>query len=258
MNIRWTLISTLLLVRATAQAAAAPDVTDIVQRANRAAYYAGKDGKAAVTMKLSDGRIREFVILRRNADTGDDQSFYVYFTAPADVLRMTYLVHKHPGGEDDRWLFLPALNLVKRIAPGDKRTSFAGSDFLYEDVSGRGLEEDTHTLIETTETQYVVKNVPRKPASVEFSAYTVWIDKDTYIPRKAEYLDHSGKLYRRVVATQVERIQGYPTVTESRVEDLNAGSSTMNTFRTVTYDIGLDPNVFTERFLRRPPREVTR
>lgn len=234
------------------------DVDTIIARANEAAYYAGNDGHAKVTMKLSDGRTREFTILRRNADEGGDQKFYVFFTAPSDVRRMAYLVHKHPGGDDDRWLFLPALNLVKRIAPGDKRTSFVGSDFFYEDVSGRGIEEDTHKLVNTTDTQYVVKNTPKKPGSVEFSSYTVWIDKETFLPRKSEYLDKNGKLTRRVQATKVETIGGYPTVVESYAEDIASGSKTVNTFWEIRYDLGLKDRIFTERFLRRPPREVTR
>ncbi len=234
------------------------DANAIVEKANRASYYAGKDGSAKVKMVMSDGRTREFAILRRNADEGMGQKFYVYFTAPADVRKMAYLVHKRPGGNDDRWLFLPALNLVKRIAPGDKRTSFVGSDFLYEDVSGRGLEEDTHELVETTETQYVIKNTPKDPGSVEFSSYTVWIDKESFLPRKAEYLDKNGTLSRRVVADKVETVQGYPTVVESYVEDLSAGTKTVNTFADVKLDIGLKDRLFTERFLRRPPREVTR
>lgn len=231
-------------------------VDEIVRKANEASYYAGKDGRARVTMSLSDGRSREFVILRKNDQSNEDQKFYVYFEAPADVRKMAYLVHKHADGADDRWLFLPALNLVKRIAPGDKRTSFVGSDFLYEDVSGRGLDEDAHELIETTEDAYVVNNVPKDPDSVEFSSYKVWIDKQTFLPRKAEYLDGNGKLYRRVEAVKVETIQGYPTVTESKASDLAAGTETINKFSEVEYDMGLNDLIFTERFLRRPPREV--
>ncbi|OGV61668.1 MAG: outer membrane lipoprotein-sorting protein [Lentisphaerae bacterium RIFOXYC12_FULL_60_16] len=231
----------------------------IVAKANRVAYYAGKDGRAAVRMTITDGkggtRVREFAILRLNT-TGENQKFYVFFREPADVRKMAFLVWKNVDGEDDRWLWLPALNLTRRIAPGDKRTSFVGSDFLYEDVSGRNLNEDTHELVETTDTQYVIRNTPRNPGSVEFKSYTVWIDKDTFLPRKAEYLDANGACYRRVEGLKVEMIQGHPTVMESAVSDLVSGSRTVNTFTRVEYDIGLTDGIFTERFLRRPPREV--
>jgi len=230
---------------------------EIVAKANEAAYYAGEDGRATVSMRLSDGRSREFVILRKDVPGGLDQMFYVYFKGPADVRKMSYLVHKHPGKDDDRWLFLPALNLVKRIAPGDKRTSFVGSDFLYEDVSGRGLDEDTHELVETTDAQYVVNNVPKDPAAIEFASYKVWIDKDTFLPRRAEYLDQNGTVYRRVSSGEIQTIQDYPTPTEQKVEDLARGTSTTITFSEIKYDLGLNERIFTERFLRRPPREVT-
>ena len=232
---------------------------EIIRKANDAAYYAGKDGRADVKMTISDGkggtRVREFTILRLNVK-GKDQKFYLYFRAPADVRKMAFLVWKHVGEDDDRWLWLPALNLNKRIAPGDKRTSFVGSDFLYEDVSGRGVDEDKHELVETTETLYKIKTTPKDVGSVDFSYYEVWIDKKTFLPQKSEYYDRNGKLYRRVEARKVETIQGYPTVMESVAADLKSGSSTMNVFSNIKYDLGLSERIFTERFLRRPPREV--
>lgn len=238
-------------------------VDQIVSKANEAAYYAGDDGQADVKMVITDSnggtREREFRILRKNTGEGT-QKFYVYFKEPSDVRRQVFMVWKEveQGKDDSRWLFLPALNLIKPIAPGDKRTSFVGSDFVYEDVSGRALWEDTHELIDDAETQYVVKNVPKNPAAVDFSEYTVWIDKETFLPVKSEYLDKNGKLYRRVEALKVETVQGFPTVMESRVDDLARGGHTVNTFSNIKYNIGLNEALFTERFLRRPPREATR
>ncbi len=256
-------IAALAAIAATTVACAEPSVDDIVNKANEAAYYTGDDGRAEVEMTITDGkggtRTRKFTILRKDTE-GGNQKFYVYFKEPADLYKQVFLVWKETadGKDDSRWMWLPALNLKRSIAPGDKRTSFVGSDFVYEDVSGRNLKEDEHELVESTDTQYVVKNTPKKPGDVEFSYYTVRIDKETFLPRKAEYYDKNGKLYRIVEATRVETIQGFPTVTESVVKDLNTGGSTVNAFSNVQYDIGLDENIFTERFLRRPPREVTK
>jgi hypothetical protein len=255
---RYLIIGSLALITGLAQAAS---VDEIIQQANQASYYAGKDGMADVTMEIHDSkggkRVREFRILRLNSG-GATQKFYVYFQAPADVRKMAYLVWKNGEKEDDRWLWLPALNLVKRIAPGDKRTSFVGSDFVYEDVSGRSPDADVHELLETTDTQFVIKNTPKNAGEVEFAAYTVWIDKTTYLPAKAEYTDAQGKLYRRVSATKVETIDGIPTVTESMVEDLVTGGKTINRFTNVTYNNDLNDRIFSERFRRRPPSEATR
>jgi outer membrane lipoprotein-sorting protein len=248
-------------------------VDEIVTKANHMAYYQGQDGKSKVKMIITDKqgreRNREFNILRKNVGDGDgDQKYYVYFLAPSDVRKMVFMVHKHAAIEqdDDRWLYLPSLDLVKRIAAGDKRTSFVGSDFLYEDVSGRNLAEDTHEITESNEQYYVVKNVPKKPETVEFSYYNVYIDQKTFMPMKMEYFDKNGTLFRTIESVKVEEIKAkkgdnevtYPTVTESVVKDLRTGSTTKMTFSDIEYNIGLDEDLFTERYLRRPPREAMR
>jgi outer membrane lipoprotein-sorting protein len=238
-----------------------PDVETIVNRANIVAYYQGDDGKATVKMtitnKAGQTREREFIILRKDVKDAGDQNYFVYFQRPADVRRMVYMVKKHVGQDDDRWLYLPALDLVKRIAASDKRTSFVGSDFVYEDVSGRGLDLDTHELIETTDTMFVVKNVPKKPDEVEFSYYTVAIDRKNYVPMKMEFFDKQGQLYRIIESKDIKVIQDFPTVTKSVVKDLKTGGQTEMEFTEIKYNIGIG-DIFEERYLRRPPREAMR
>jgi outer membrane lipoprotein-sorting protein len=245
-------------------AAETPDVQTIVSKANVMAYYQGDDGKAKVKMTITNKqgqtREREFNILRKDVKDGGDQNYFVYFLRPADVRRMVFMVHKHAAvdKDDDRWLYLPALSLVKRIAASDKRTSFVGSDFLYEDVSGRSLELDNHELIETTDEYFIVKNTPKKPEAVEFSYYNVSIDRKTYMPMKMEYYDKdNGQLYRVIESKKLETIEGFPTVTRSVVQDLKTGSKTLMEFTEVDYNVGIG-DIFEERYLRRPPREAMR
>ena len=240
-----------------------PDVQQIVEKANIVAYYQADDGKSTVNMVITDKqgqkREREFNIIRKDEKDGGDQKYFVYFTKPADVRKMTYMVLKHtdPGKDDDRSMYLPNLSLTKRIAAGDKRTSFVGSDFLYEDVSGRGIEEDTHELMETTDKYYVIKNIPKAPDTVEFSYYTVTIDKTNYVPMKMDFYDKEGKLYRVIESLKIETIDNLPTVTKSKVSDLKSGSTTEMEFSKVQYNIGIG-DIFTERYLQRPPKEALR
>jgi len=234
------------------------DVDEIVERANLAAYYAGADGRASVRMTITDAqgrtRVRQFTILRRDVEEGGDQDYAVLFSRPADLRGTVFLVNKHVGADDDRWLYLPGLDLVKRIAAGDQRTSFVGSHFMYEDVSGRRLEDDRHELTETTDSSYVVRNTPLDPDAQEFVFWTVWIDRATFLPTRMEYVDASGEVYRTIEALEVEEIDGNPTVTRMRVSDLRSGGDTVSEFTNVEYDLGIPENVFTERTLRNPPR----
>jgi hypothetical protein len=72
-----------------------------------------------------------------------------------------------------------------------------------------------------------------------------------------QYYDKNAKLYRVIESLEVEQIQKYPTVTKSVVKDLNTGSTTEMEFSEVKYDIDMG-DIFTERYLRRPPREAIR
>ncbi len=250
-------------------------VDQIVERANRVSYYQGADGRARVLMMITDGqgkkREREFTILRwdqpapaaggkKDAEAAKDafcggQKSYIFFHRPADVNKTAFLVWKHLDKDDDRWLFLPGLNLVKRIASTDKRTSFVGSHFFYEDVSGRSINDDKHELVETTAKYYKLKNTPRKPKEVEFGHFIIWIHRKTFVVVKTEYYDKQGKGYRTYEALKFEKIQGYPTITKSRMTDNKMKGHTVLEYKDVKYDQKLPENIFTERFLKRPPHE---
>ncbi len=210
-------------------------------------------------MTIVDGqgrkRRRQFTILRKDVQDGADQRYLVLFSRPADVRGTVFLVQKKTRADDDRWLYLPALDLVKRIAASDKRTSFVGSHFLYEDISGRRIEEDRHRLMPSDGEHYIVENTPKDPGSVEFVSWTVWINKSNFIPMKMEYKNKKGEVFRRIEALKVEVQGGYPTVTKMKVSDLAGGGHTTVQFRHISYDLDLPDNVFTERSLRSPPRK---
>lgn len=234
-------------------------VEEIVAKANNRSYYQGKDGRAKANMTVTDAqgrsRQRQLTILKLNIQQGGDQKYFVYFHKPNDVKGMSYIVWKHIGRDDDRWLYLPAMDLVRRIAASDKRSNFAGTTFLYEDISGRAIDLDKHELFASDSAYYTIKNTPKDASAVEFSYYTVKIDKSNFVPMKAQYYDKQGKLYRSLETLKVEDVQGYPTITQMKASDFNSGASTVTEFSDIQYDIGLNDDVFSERSLRRPPQQ---
>lgn len=247
----------ILVLCCIASVSFAQTAQDIVEKANLTAYYQGQDGVSDVRMTITDTRgrqrIREFRILRMTVQQGAEQKFYVYFQKPTDVARMTYMVWKNIDRDDDRWLYLPAMDLVRRIAASDRRSSFVGSHFVYEDVSGRGTQADIHELISDDQGVYKIKSVPKDDRGLEFSWYVVSIDQEHFMPVKIEYYNNDGKIIRIIEALEIQEIQGFPTVVKSRAIDMERGGETLQEFFNVRYDVGLTEEIFTERFLRRPP-----
>jgi outer membrane lipoprotein-sorting protein len=239
---------------------------EIAAKAQKAFYYAGKDIKAKVLMKLisknGKERTRELTMLRLNKGDKGEQKYYMYFHRPADVRGMSFMVWKYTGKDDDRWLYIPAIKLVKRIAADDKNSSFVGSDFSYEDISGRDLKDDTHTLKGEESVNgkavYVLESVPREPKSAYYSRKVAWIDKETFLPLKEEYYDKRGKLYKTFTAEEIETIQGIATIMKRTMANVQNGHRTEVTFSEVKYNVGLRENLFSERYLRSAPREWIR
>ena len=259
------------LLAGTASAVApARTAETIMEQAHHVMLYQGEMKRASVRMTITDAngneRKRQFYSLRldkpspeQREDRGTGgQYFYLYFRRPGDIKRTAFLVHKHPDKDDDRWLYLPDLDLVKRIAAGDKRTSFVGSTFFYEDISGRSLDEDRHELVSEDDTYFVIKSTPLEPDDVEFAYYKTWIHKTTFIPVQIEYFDDQGEKYRLCENKQVDTIEGKPTVVRGVMHDLRRGESTLIESSRVTYDLDLPEGVFTERYLRNPPTSYFR
>ncbi|MCK4284086.1 MAG: outer membrane lipoprotein-sorting protein [Candidatus Brocadiae bacterium] len=244
-----------------------PTVEEIVKKANQVSYYQAGTGRARVKMTIKDaeGRVRgerELVILRRNVEGGLDQKYYVYFFRPVDVRGTVFLVWKHSDKNDDRWLYNPGLDLVNRIAGTDKRTSFVGSHFFYEDVSGRSIADDTHELVKTTTDYYVLKNTPKDADQVEFSYYEMYIHRDTFLPLYAYYYDKNGEKYREYRVLKMEEIGGYWTAVRAEMRDLREqGKETAHTlaeYSDIKYGMELPDEIFTQRYLRKAPREYLR
>jgi len=237
---------------------------EIIQKSHVAFYGAGDQMKAKIEMRLINAKGRErrrkLTMLRKNTGR-DEQKYFIYFYSPGDVRGMTFMVWKYPGRDDERWLFVPALNLVRRIAAKDSHSSFVGSDFTYEDVSGRDIDLDTYTLLKEATIEghncYVVESRP-KNGTAGYTRKVSWIDKETFLPIKEEYYDLQGRLGRVFRAMEIEEIEGIPTVTRRLMENVRRKHKTEVVFRDVTYKLSLPDRLFTERYLRRPPERWVR
>jgi len=241
---------------------------EIAKKAHLAAYYTANDGSAQMLMQVfSKGAQKPiqklFHMLKLDQEEGGRQMFFTFFSAPSDIKRTTFLVHKNIDQDDFRRLYLPASDKVLAISGARKQDPFMGSDFSYEDVSGRHYTRDHHKILgeETLmgKAQYVMEATPREKES-RLAKMKYWVDKQTFLPMKVEFYNHEGKVYKRYTSEKVTTIDGFPTIMSRRMESPLEGTHTMLLVnpKKVRYNIGLSTADFSERSLKNPPAKFFR
>ncbi len=154
---------------------------------------------------------------------GDGDRSITTFQWPADVKGTRMLTWSHATGDDDQWLYLPALKRVKRISSRNKSGAFMGSEFSYEDLGSREVEEYTYTFL--AEESYAGRpcwKLEQVPVSSK-SGYTkevAWIDQEYMNPVKVEYYDRKGELLKVGYFRQMKQYGKYWRADEIFMENL--------------------------------------
>ena len=84
------------------------------------------------------------------------------------------------------------------------------------------------------------------------------MDKASYLPLKEEYYDKKDEVVKIFKAEEIKEIDGILTILQRSMTDMKKNHSTVITFSDIKYNAGIKDNVFSERFLRQPPREYIR
>jgi len=131
--------------------------------------------------------------------TGDGDKSLSIFDSPADVKGTAFLSHTHALKADDQWLFLPALQRVKRISSANKSGPYMGSEFAYEDISSQEIGKYTYKWLHDESYQdrdcFVMERYPLDKNS-GYTRQVAWVDKAIYQPMKVDYYDRKDALLK--------------------------------------------------------------
>lgn len=223
----------------------------------------GDDAASQGTMVLSEAgrepRVRKLYSFRREG-AGGEVANLIRFTAPADIADTGLLTIDHADGSTDQWIYLPALKRDRRIPSSRRGGRFVGSDLFYEDLQDRDVDEDRHRwlreeTLEGVETE-VLESVPLDPDSSVYGRRLSWIHPETLIPMRVDfYRPGEQRPFKRLRVYKVERIQGYWTVTDSVMKDLESQHQTRVVNEETVYDRNLPERLFTNRALQDPSLE---
>lgn len=194
-------------------------------------------------------------------DRGEDTKMVVILREPVAERGIAFLQYDYDDQtrETDQWMYFSALNKVKRIVPGSenepKTGSFFGTEMNYEDVEPRHLENyDYRFLAEEAyrgRSCWVVESLPT-PAQLKRSNYGKiwdWVDKERDLILKTILHDRRGRRVKRIIYSDVERVDGVWIARGSLVNGLVSRRLTAVTLSSVVFNTPVSDSFLTQRTL---------
>ncbi len=196
----------------------------------------------------------ERLIDQYSSDGPEGNRTIIVFQKPATVAGTRFLTMEKENGDDDRWIFLPSLGKVRRIASSEGSGSFMGTDLSYDDISStdRDVSLDRHTLLreETLAGKpcHVIESIPLDK-NYQYSKMISWIDKDSLVAWKIELYDKKGTLVKVLEVLETAVVQSRITPMKTRMTTVADETSTTINVKIMKYDDPIPDGVFTVDFL---------
>lgn len=218
--------------------------------------YTDQRAEAVLTIRTASGDEAVRRMRARSLNTEDGSRNLTVVDEPRDVAGTALLTHSYDDRTDEQWLFLPALNRVKRIAAGNRSGSFMGSEFTYEDFTGQPVAKFDFRLLREEEFDgkpcYVLERVPKPDTKSSYARHVVWMDKAHYRSLKVEYYNRAGQHQKTLRATGFEQYpNGRWRPGEMTMTNHLSGNESVLAWSGIEFDSGYTERDFTVDALKR-------
>ncbi|HEX4643435.1 MAG TPA: outer membrane lipoprotein-sorting protein [Candidatus Acidoferrales bacterium] len=212
--------------------------------------------RATLDITDKDGHTtRKRFTIRRIGSFGNGKTL-VRFTDPPDLRGVTLLSINQPGLSDRQWIYTPATERVRAVAPRERSERFAGSDFTYEDIAERSLDDFTYQLLPVEDVienhkTYKVEATPVSPERSQYKYIYYWIAQDVPCILHAEMYDQEGRVLRELHASGLRKESGIWGARRTEMRTVPDGTKTVLTIDEIHLNTGLDDAQFTPDALER-------
>jgi len=177
----------------------------------------------------------------------------IAFRAPAEVKGVALLIVNHPDRASDQWMWTPNIERDRRIAMQDRSTRFFGTDFSFEDLEERDVDQFDYELLGEQKIEnalcWKIQAVPKQAKSSQYTKQVVYIRNDNYAFARIESFVKDLAV-RRLNYSNIVNIQGIWTSKSLSMTDVRRGSLTRLTLDKVEYNVPLTEDRFTVQSLR--------
>jgi hypothetical protein len=232
----------------------AETLADLTPEAQGHALFASKEAAEAgyqdlqveLEMVLRDRRgteSRRLLTISQLEVDGDGDRLLVVFDTPRQIRGTALLSVSYRDRPDDQWLFLPAINRVKRIASQNKSGPFLGSEFAFEDMVLQDLDKFAYRLLGREACgAYGCYRVERRPldANSGYSRQEVLLEVETLRLERVDYFDRVGRPLKVLAVTDyVVHHDRFWKPGRMVMENLQTGKSTELRWQDYRFAVGL-------------------
>ncbi|MDR2768189.1 MAG: outer membrane lipoprotein-sorting protein [Treponema sp.] len=234
--------------------AGAQDAAGIVRKSRDRISADTVQSRSRMVITAKNGGVTERVVDQYSKDGPKGGRKVIVFQRPESVANTRYLTMEDGAGNNDQWIFLPALGRVRRIAGSEGSNSFVGTDLSYDDISSmdRDAGLDTHTLLREESYGgrpcYVIQSIP-KDSSYQYSKMILWIDKENWVSHKIELYDKRGTHVKTMEILELKNVQGILSPWRTKMTTFAAGTSTTINVEILEYNKNIPESVFTTSYL---------
>ncbi len=233
---------------------------DIMVKVDEQRSVNSQYGKTKMTLINKKGKKRVRDVLRYeksyDGEKGIDTKALIFFEYPPDIRGTGLLLwsYKDTKKDDDRWLYLPALKKIRRIAGESKNDYFMGTDFTYDDMGGRNIDEDTHKLLGEEEREgvkcYKIESIPVDKNDM-YSKKIGWVVPEKWVVSRVDFYDKKGKLLKELKATDFRNVNNIWTPFKLHMNNFNKNHQTVIEIEELNYNVEINDQVFTTTTLQR-------
>ena len=238
-----------------ASAAAADDARQIVAESQKRTDATSQRYDGVLQVFDAKGKVSDKRWTLERLGSHGTSRIVLRFNTPAEVKGVALLVVNHPDRASDQWMWTPAIERDRRIALQDRSTRFFGTDFSFEDLEERDVDQYDYSLLGDDAVDaaacWKIQSVPKQGKSSQYTRATVWIRKDNYAVARIENYAKE-RVVRRLNYTDIQRVQGIWTARQLEMTDLTRNSRTRLTLEKLQYNVPMKDEDFTLQALRRP------
>lgn len=221
-----------------------------------------RDTTLRATLDVTDKEnhtVRKRFTLRRIGSFGNGKTL-VRFTDPLEIRGVALLSVNQPGEAARQWIYTPATERARSVAPRERSEPFASSDFTYEDIAERALDDFTYKplpdedVIENHKT-FKVEATPVTPDRSQYKFIYYWVAQDVPCILHAEMYDGEGRKVRSLHASGIRKVSGIWGARKTEMRSLLEGTKTVLTVDEVHLNTGLEDSQFTPEALEKTPEK---